>query len=102
MKVTVLPIKRFALMKSDVFIDVIKHIYKGNRMASTSNEFIQRIICAGFLVTALGVVTLKKKNIYIYRVELFTEAVDLGSTTRCSYKYLELKNFEVEVFRVEV
>jgi hypothetical protein len=42
--VTVLHIKRFALMKSYVFIDVIKYIYKGNRMAPTNAELIKRII----------------------------------------------------------
>jgi hypothetical protein len=50
-KVTVLPIKRFALMKSHVFVDVIKYIYKGKRMAPTNAE--------GFLVIALGAVTFK-------------------------------------------
>jgi hypothetical protein len=58
-KVTVLPIKRFALMKSYVFIDVIKYIYKGKRMASTNAELIKRIIYEGFLVIALGAVTFK-------------------------------------------
>jgi hypothetical protein len=66
-------------MKSYVFIDVIKYIYKGKRMAPTNKEVIKRIICAGFLIIALGAVTFKK-----YRVELFTEVVDLYSTTRCS------------------
>jgi hypothetical protein len=29
-----------------------------------------------------------------YQVELFIEAVDWNSTTSCSWKYLELKDFE--------
>jgi hypothetical protein len=58
-KVTVLPIKRFALMKSYVFIDVIKYIYKGKRMAPTNAELLKRIIYEGFLVIALGAVTFK-------------------------------------------
>jgi hypothetical protein len=78
-KVTVSPMKRFALMKNYVFIDVIKYIYKGNRMAPTNAEFIKRIICEGFLIIALGAVTFEK-----YRMELFTEVVDSYSTTRCS------------------
>jgi hypothetical protein len=78
-EVTVLPIKQFALMKSYVFIDVIKYIYKGNRMASTNAEFIKRIICEGFVIIASGAVTFVK-----YRMELFTEVVDSYSTTRCS------------------
>jgi hypothetical protein len=39
-KVTVLPIKRFALMKSHVFVDVIEYIYKGKGMAPTNVELI--------------------------------------------------------------
>jgi hypothetical protein len=48
-------------------------------MAPTKAEFIKGIIYKGFLVTALGAVDFKK-----YRMELFTEVVDLYSTTRCS------------------
>jgi hypothetical protein len=60
MKVTVLPIQRFALIKSYVFIDVIKNIYiKGKRMAPTNIELMERIIYEGFLVIALGAVTCK-------------------------------------------
>jgi hypothetical protein len=58
-EVTVLPIQRFALRKSYVFVDVIKYICKGNRMAPTNAEFIKRIIYEGFLVIALEVVTFK-------------------------------------------
>jgi hypothetical protein len=67
MEVTVLPIQRFALRKSYVFVDIIKYIYKGNRMARTNAEFIKRIICEGFLIIALGTVTFEK-----YQMELFT------------------------------
>jgi hypothetical protein len=49
-KVTVLPIKQFALMKSYVFIDIIK----GNRMAPTNAELIKRIICEEFFDYSLG------------------------------------------------
>jgi hypothetical protein len=49
-------------MKSYVFIDVIKYIYKGNRMAPTNAELIKRIICEGFLIIALGAVTCEKKS----------------------------------------
>jgi hypothetical protein len=49
-KVTVIPIKRFALMKSYIFIDVIK----GNRMALTNAELIKRIICEEFFDYSLG------------------------------------------------
>jgi hypothetical protein len=43
MKITVLPIKRFALMQSDVFIDVIKNIvYKIKRMAPTSAKLYEK------------------------------------------------------------
>jgi hypothetical protein len=59
-KVTVLPIQRFALMKSYVFIDVVKSIYiKGKRVAPTNTELIKRIIYEEFLGIALGVVTCK-------------------------------------------
>jgi hypothetical protein len=59
-KVTVLPIQWFALMKSYVVVDVIKKIYtKGKRVAPTNNELIKRIIYEGFLVLALGAVTCK-------------------------------------------
>jgi hypothetical protein len=58
-KVTVLPIKRFALMKSHVFADVIEYIYKGKRMAPTNAKLIKKIIYEGFLVIALGAVTFK-------------------------------------------
>jgi hypothetical protein len=78
-ELTVLPIKRFALMKSYVIIDVIKLIYKGERMAPTNAKFIKRIIYEGFFVIALGAVICKK-----YRVELFIEVVDWKSTTRYS------------------
>ena len=64
-------IKRFALVKSYVFIDVIKYIYKRNRMAPTNAELIKRIICEEFLIIALGAVTCEK-----YRMELFTKVVD--------------------------
>jgi hypothetical protein len=57
--VTVLPIKRFALMKSYVFIDIIKYIYKDKRMAPTNAELLKRVIYEGFLVIALGAVTFK-------------------------------------------
>jgi hypothetical protein len=60
MEVTVLPIQRFALRKSYVFVDVIKYICKGNRMTPTNAEFIKRIIYEGFLVIALEAVTFKK------------------------------------------
>jgi hypothetical protein len=33
-------IKRFALMKSHVFVDVIEYIYKGKGMAPTNAELI--------------------------------------------------------------
>jgi hypothetical protein len=46
-------------MKSYVFIDVIKYIYKGKRMAPTNAELIKGIIYEGFLVIALGAVTCK-------------------------------------------
>jgi hypothetical protein len=59
-EVTVLPIQRFTLRKSYGFIDVIKYIYKGNRMAPTNAELIERVIYEGFLVIALGAVTFKK------------------------------------------
>jgi hypothetical protein len=60
MKITVLPIKWFALMKSDVFIDVIKKIYKKEKGWRRQNaEFIKRIICEGIFYIALGAVTLK-------------------------------------------
>jgi hypothetical protein len=61
-EVTVLPIQRFALRKSYVFVDVIKYICKGNRMAPTNAEFIKRIIYEGFLVIALEAVTFKEKS----------------------------------------
>jgi hypothetical protein len=78
-KVTVLPIKRLVLMRSYVFIDVIKNIYKGKRMAPTNAEYMKRIMCEGFLIIALGAVNFKK-----YRMELFIEVVDSYSTARCS------------------
>jgi hypothetical protein len=59
-EVTVLPIQRFALRKNYVFVDVIKYIYKGNRMAPTNAEFLKGIIYEGFLVIALEAVTFKK------------------------------------------
>jgi hypothetical protein len=61
MKVTVLLIKWFALMKSHVFVDVIEYIYKGKRMAPTNAELIgkKKIIYEGFLVIALGAVNFK-------------------------------------------
>jgi hypothetical protein len=46
-------------VQSYVFIDVIKYIYKGKRMAPKHAEFIKGIIYEGFLVTALGAVTCK-------------------------------------------
>jgi hypothetical protein len=70
-EVTVLPIQRFALKKSYGLVDVIKYIYKGNRMAPTNAELINRIIYERFLVIALGAVTFKK-----CRMELFIEVVD--------------------------
>jgi hypothetical protein len=79
-------------MKSYIIIDVVQYIYTGKRMAPTNAESITKIICEGFLSIALGAATFKK-----YRMELFTEVVDLYSTTRCSWK----KYLEVEVFRVE-
>jgi hypothetical protein len=53
-EVTVLPIQRFALRKNYVFVDVIKYIYKGNRMAPTNAEFMKGIIHEEFLGIALG------------------------------------------------
>jgi hypothetical protein len=49
-KVTLLPIKWSALVKSYVFIDVIK----GNRMAPTNAELIKMIICEEFFDYSLG------------------------------------------------
>jgi hypothetical protein len=49
-KVTVLPIKRSALVKSYVFIDVIK----GDRKAPINAELIKRIICEEFFDYSLG------------------------------------------------
>jgi hypothetical protein len=57
MKVTVLPIQRFALIKSYVLIDVVKNIFlKGKRMVKTNNK---KSVYEGFLVIALRVVTCK-------------------------------------------
>jgi hypothetical protein len=36
--------KRFALMKSHVFVDVIEYIYKGKRMAPMNAELIKEIV----------------------------------------------------------
>ena len=58
-EVTVLPIQWFALEKSYGLVDIIKNIYKGNRMAPTNAELIKRIIDERFLVIALGAVTFK-------------------------------------------
>jgi hypothetical protein len=59
-KVTVLPIKRSALMKSHVFVDVIECIYKGERMAPIKDELVKKkIIYEGFWFIALGAITFK-------------------------------------------
>jgi hypothetical protein len=72
MKITVLPIKWFALIQNDVFIDVIKSmLWEEKRMAPTSAKFIERIICEGFFDYSLGGCYLQK-----YRMELFPEIVD--------------------------
>jgi hypothetical protein len=39
-EVTVLPIKRYALVKSYIIIDAIKAIYKGKKVAPTNAEII--------------------------------------------------------------
>jgi hypothetical protein len=85
-------------MKSYVFINIIKYIYKGNRMAPTDAELIKRIICEGFLIIALGAVICEK-----HRMELFLKWwIHIQQQSVLKKKYLELKNLEVEVFRVEV
>jgi hypothetical protein len=59
-EVTVLPIQWFALEKSYGLGDIIKDIYKGNRMAPTKDELIKIIIYERFfLVIALGAITFK-------------------------------------------
>jgi hypothetical protein len=70
-EVTVLPIQRFALEKSYGLVDVIKNIYKGNRMAPTNAEFIKRIIYERFFGYSLGGCYFQK-----CRMELFIEVVD--------------------------
>jgi hypothetical protein len=57
-KVTVLPIKWSAVVKSYVFIDVIK----GNRKTPTNAELIKRIICEEFFIIALGAVILEEES----------------------------------------
>jgi hypothetical protein len=53
-------------MRSYVFIDVIKYIYNGKRMAPTNAEFIKRIICEGFFDYSLGGCYCQR-----YQMELF-------------------------------
>jgi hypothetical protein len=66
-------------------------------MAPTNAEFIKRIICEGFFDRSLGGCYFQN-----YRMEFFTEVVDSYSMAQMFLKYLELKNLEVEVFRVEL
>jgi hypothetical protein len=66
-EVTVLPIKRFALMKSYVIIDAIKAIYiKVKRWRRQMQRLYQESYKKDLLITALGAVTFTK-----YRMELF-------------------------------
>jgi S-adenosylmethionine:tRNA-ribosyltransferase-isomerase (queuine synthetase) len=56
----VLPIKRFALIQSDVLIDVIKKmIYEIRRMAQTSAKSIDKTAHKGLSIIALGATTLR-------------------------------------------
>jgi hypothetical protein len=63
-------------------------------MAPTNAKFIERIICEGFLIIALGAVTFKN-------IEWNSLLEWWISMTKMFLKYLELKNLEVEVSRVE-
>jgi hypothetical protein len=56
MKITVLPIKWFALIQSDVLIDVIK---KDDIRKKTDGADECKIICEGFSIIALGATTFK-------------------------------------------
>jgi hypothetical protein len=77
MKVTVLPIQWFALMKSHVFINVIKNIYiKGKRMAPTN---LSKGLYMKDLWSQPWGLSLAKD-----RMELFIEVVDWNSTISCS------------------
>jgi hypothetical protein len=53
-------------------------------MAPTNAEFIKRIICEGFFDYSLGGCYFQR-----YQMELFTEVVDVYSTTKLFLKYLE-------------
>jgi hypothetical protein len=60
MKITVLPIQWLALRKSDIFIDIITNIYiRRKKDGADKCRISTKIICAGFLIIALGAVTFK-------------------------------------------
>jgi hypothetical protein len=47
--------QRFAMIQSDVFIDVIKNmVSEGKKMAPTNAIFLEKIMCEGFFDYSLG------------------------------------------------